>query len=93
MADPLSTDKAKAALADAARGRVRRATRPTTREAKDRLRQVASAAGLTGMVRTQPFLACALAAGYGAMLGGSRTGHAQAAGWLYHVLTSLLAAR
>lgn len=44
-----------------------------------------------GMARTQPFLACALAVGYSAMLAGSRTGYYfEAAGWLYRVLASLL---
>jgi hypothetical protein len=90
MADPLSTEQAKTALANVVRGRSRRPPRPTTREAKEKLRQLAKAPTLLDMARTQPILAVAVAIGYGIVLGSGRTDRGKLAGYLDRVLTHRL---
>lgn len=95
MADPLNVTQAKALLAEVARGqaRSRDARRPTTRQAKERLRRVAGVPTLLRLARIQPLLAVAAALGYGFLVGSGRIDERKLSGHLYRILmTSLFGA-
>lgn len=70
MADPLTTEQAKAALRDVARGRPPRARHLTAEAAKRRLRDATHGPNLMALARTQPLLAVTMALGYGFTFGG-----------------------
>lgn len=87
MADSLSPEEAKAALAGVVHGKARKILKPTTEDAKETLRRMARAPTLLSLARTEPLIALSVALGYGFILGSSRADRTNFAGFLTRILS------